>query len=109
MNKHRQGRRNVRCIPSEHGEQLPKGYIPVLAGTGKAAELQRFLVSIEAFKHLRFIGWLNMGAQEFGYQQKGALTIPCDPEQFQQALDMAAGDERQFVDESGIQSQLHVN
>lgn len=65
---------------------MPKGYVPVLVG--KTGELQRFLVRIEDFKHPSFVGLLEMAAQEFGYEQKGVLRIPCDIAHFQQVLEV---------------------
>ncbi|CAL9758516.1 unnamed protein product, partial [Musa acuminata subsp. burmannicoides] len=69
--------------PSDHS-RLRWGYVPVLVGAAAAEEegLQRFLVSVEAFKHACFVSLLEMAAGEFGYQQKGVLRIPCDPEHF---------------------------
>lgn len=97
MRKQQQQHRSFKCIspdqcPGGHG-RLTKGYVPVLIGTGKEAALQRFLVSVEVFEHPRFIELLDMAVQEFGYQQKGVLSIPCDPEQFRQVFQLAAAKE----------------
>ncbi|RWW25014.1 hypothetical protein GW17_00010668 [Ensete ventricosum] len=74
----------------------PRGYVPVLVGAAAAEEeeeeeegLQRFLMSVEAFKHACFVSLLEMAAGEFGYQQKGVLRIPCAPEHFRRVLEMA--------------------
>ncbi|RZR99944.1 hypothetical protein BHM03_00029574 [Ensete ventricosum] len=79
----------VRCSPAtelECGEDrvVAKGYVPVVVGVGK--ELRRYVVSVGAFKHPCFVGLLDMAAQEFGYQQKGVLRIPCDAQHFEQVF-----------------------
>ncbi|URD98463.1 Auxin responsive protein [Musa troglodytarum] len=78
----------IRCSPVtelECGEdRVAKGYVPVVVGVGK--ELRRFVVSVRAFKHPCFVGLLEMAAQEFGFQQKGVLRIPCDAQHFEQVF-----------------------
>ncbi|URD99876.1 Auxin responsive protein [Musa troglodytarum] len=93
-------RRSVRgrWRSTEEGEGAARrGYVPVLVGAAAAEEeggLQRFLVSVEAFKHARFVSLLEMAAGEFGYQQRGVLRIPCDPEHFRRVLKMPIKDRK---------------
>lgn len=47
--------------------------MPVYVGD----EMERFVVSAELLNHPVFIGLLNRSAQEYGYEQKGVLQIPC--------------------------------
>ncbi|ESQ48742.1 hypothetical protein EUTSA_v10022038mg [Eutrema salsugineum] len=52
---------------------VPEGHVPVYVGD----EMERFVVSAELLNHPVFIGLLNRSAQEYGYEQKGVLQIPC--------------------------------
>lgn len=52
---------------------MPQGYVPVFVGE----EMERFVVSAELLNHPVFVGLLNKSAQEYGYEQKGVLHIPC--------------------------------
>lgn len=52
---------------------VPEGHVPVYVGD----EMERFVVSAELLNHPVFIGLLNRSAQEYGYEQKGGLQIPC--------------------------------
>ncbi|XVE63202.1 hypothetical protein DITRI_Ditri07aG0000700 [Diplodiscus trichospermus] len=52
---------------------VPQGHVPVYVGE----EMKRFVVNAELLNHPVFIGLLNKSAQEYGYEQKGVLHIPC--------------------------------
>ncbi|WOK99550.1 hypothetical protein Cni_G08262 [Canna indica] len=89
-----QQRRRVRVKCSPSGDVVDelratrRGFVPVLVGTGEdEEELQRFMVSVEVLKHPCLVGLLEMAAEEFGYHQKGVLTIPCHPQLFQQLVE----------------------
>ncbi|KAI6687039.1 hypothetical protein NL676_023867 [Syzygium grande] len=62
---------------------VPEGYLPVYVGE----EMERFVVSAEMLNHPVFVGLLNRSAQEYGYEQKGALRIPCHVLLFEQVLE----------------------
>ncbi|XP_018488741.1 auxin-responsive protein SAUR72-like [Raphanus sativus] len=57
----------------KHTSSVPEGHVPVYVGD----EMERFVVSAELLNHPVFIGLLNRSAQEYGYEQKGVLQIPC--------------------------------
>ncbi|GJU92195.1 auxin-responsive protein SAUR71-like protein [Tanacetum coccineum] len=63
--------------------RVPEGYLPVYVGD----EMERFVVSADLLNHPVFINLLNKSAQEYGYQQKGVLRIPCHVLVFQRVLD----------------------
>ncbi|KAG8653162.1 auxin-responsive protein SAUR72 [Manihot esculenta] len=65
------------------GKSVPEGHVPVYVG----AEMERFLVSAELLNHPIFIGLLNKSAQEYGYDQKGVLRIPCHVLVFEQIME----------------------
>ena len=52
---------------------VPEGYVPVNVGD----EMEQFVVSAELLNHPVFVKLLNKSAQEYSYDQKGALRIPC--------------------------------
>ncbi|KAF8024404.1 hypothetical protein BT93_F1557 [Corymbia citriodora subsp. variegata] len=62
---------------------VPEGHVPVYVGE----EMERFVVSAEMLNHPVFIGLLNRSAQEYGYEQKGALRIPCHVVVFEHVLE----------------------
>ncbi|XP_030527179.1 auxin-responsive protein SAUR72 [Rhodamnia argentea] len=62
---------------------VPQGHVPVYVGE----EMERFVVSAEMLNHPVFIGLLNRSAQEYGYEQKGALRIPCHVVVFERVLE----------------------
>ncbi|XP_038986465.1 auxin-responsive protein SAUR71-like [Phoenix dactylifera] len=64
--------------------RVPRGCVPVLVGL---EEMERFEVRTKLFKHPCITALLEMAAQEFGYEQKGILRIPCDAEHFRQVLE----------------------
>ncbi|KAK7275417.1 hypothetical protein RIF29_16533 [Crotalaria pallida] len=67
-----------------HGEwkkQVPKGCTAIKVG-GQGEEKQRFVVPIVYFNHPLFIQLLKEAEEEYGFDQKGTITIPCHVEQF---------------------------
>ncbi|KAK9741293.1 hypothetical protein RND81_03G095600 [Saponaria officinalis] len=61
---------------------VPSGHVPVLVGD----EMARFVVSADVMNHPVFVKLLNISAQEYGYDQKGALRIPCNVVVFEKIL-----------------------
>ncbi|KAK2423780.1 auxin-responsive protein SAUR71 [Trifolium repens] len=52
---------------------VPEGHVPIYVGD----EMERFVVSAEILNHPIFVKLLNESAQEYGYEQKGVLRLPC--------------------------------
>ncbi|OIT02027.1 PREDICTED: auxin-responsive protein SAUR72-like [Nicotiana attenuata] len=63
-------------------DEVPEGYVPVYVGE----EMERFIVSAELLNHPIFVNLLDKSAQEYGYEQKGVLRIPCHVIVFERAL-----------------------
>lgn len=57
--------------------------MPVFVGE----EMERFIVSAELLNHPIFVTLLNKSAQEYGYEQKGVLRIPCHVFLFERVLE----------------------
>lgn len=67
------------CAPS----MPPKGCMAVrVVGPGGGAEEERFVVPVGYLKHPLFVGLLKEAEEEYGFQQKGAITIPCGVDNF---------------------------
>ncbi|KAE8733477.1 Auxin-responsive protein SAUR41 [Hibiscus syriacus] len=68
----------------KHGRRsVPEGHVPVYVGE----EMERFVVSAELLNHPVFVGLLNKSAQEYGYEQKGVLHIPCHVLVFERVME----------------------
>ncbi|KAI7758368.1 hypothetical protein M8C21_013729 [Ambrosia artemisiifolia] len=72
---------------------VPEGHLPVYVGD----EMERFIVSADLLNHPIFISLLNKSAQEYGYEQKGVLRIPCHVLLFERVLEaMRLGQEAAY-------------
>ncbi|KAL7609332.1 auxin-responsive protein SAUR32 [Lactuca sativa] len=65
-----------------HGKKppVPKGCLAVKVGQGE--EQQRFVVPVMYFNHPLFMQLLKEAEKEFGFAQKGTITIPCNIQEF---------------------------
>ncbi|XP_004508030.1 protein SMALL AUXIN UP-REGULATED RNA 12 [Cicer arietinum] len=61
---------------------VPKGYLAVYVGP----ELRRFIIPTSYLSHSLFKMLLEKAADEFGFDQSGGLTIPCEIETFKYLL-----------------------
>ncbi|OVA04751.1 Auxin-induced protein [Macleaya cordata] len=61
---------------------IPKGCLAIMVGQGE--EQQRFVVPVLYFNHPLFMQLLKEAEEEFGFDQKGTITIPCHVEEFRQ-------------------------
>ncbi|KAA8523438.1 hypothetical protein F0562_009861 [Nyssa sinensis] len=79
---------------STRSGSVPEGHLPVFVGE----EMERFVVSAELLNHPIFVKLLNKSAQEYGYEQKGVLRIPCHVLVFERVLEaLRVGDESRDV------------
>lgn len=63
--------------------RVPEGHVPVYVGD----EMERFAVRAELLSRPGFVDVLTRSAQEYGYEQRGVLRIPCPVPLFQRLLD----------------------
>ncbi|KAG9136566.1 hypothetical protein Leryth_014395 [Lithospermum erythrorhizon] len=75
--------RSLRRNSFRRGGGVPQGHVPVYVGE----EMERYVVSAELLNHPMFVKLLNFSAQEYGYEQKGALRIPCHVFVFERVLE----------------------
>ncbi|GAB4844639.1 Auxin-responsive protein saur32 [Ancistrocladus abbreviatus] len=59
---------------------VPRGYLAIKVGQGE--EQQRFIVPVLYFNHPLFMRLLKEAEEEYGFDQKGTITIPCHVEEF---------------------------
>jgi len=66
-------------------DDVREGYFAVLAIKG--GESKRFVVGLHYLNDPAFMVLLDQAQEEFGFRQKGALAIPCQPQELQKILD----------------------
>ncbi|KAI4363698.1 hypothetical protein MLD38_019885 [Melastoma candidum] len=62
---------------------VPKGCIPVSVGHGEEEQRRRFLVPVDYLNHPMFARLLKEAEEEYGFDQKGLINIPCHVHDFQ--------------------------
>ncbi|XP_054802758.1 auxin-responsive protein SAUR40-like [Prosopis cineraria] len=66
-------------------DDVKEGHFVVLATMGE--ETRRFIVGLEYLTDPAFMGLLDRAGEEYGFSQKGALAVPCLPQELQKILD----------------------
>ncbi|KAG6744120.1 hypothetical protein POTOM_052829 [Populus tomentosa] len=64
---------------------VKKGHFAVTATKGE--EPKRFIVELNYLTHPDFLSLLEQAKEEYGFQQKGVLAVPCRPEELQKILE----------------------
>ncbi|XP_048334389.1 auxin-responsive protein SAUR32 [Ziziphus jujuba] len=62
---------------------VPKGCLAIKVGQ-QGEEPQRFVVPVIYFNHPLFMQLLKEAEEEYGFDQKGTITIPCHVEEFRE-------------------------
>ena len=65
-------------------EDVKEGHFAVLAMKG--SEKKRFVVKLECLNSPDFQRLLEQAEQEYGFEQTGALVVPCRPRDLQKIL-----------------------
>ncbi|KAK4759085.1 hypothetical protein SAY87_020386 [Trapa incisa] len=65
---------------------IPKGCLAILVGQGE--DQKRFVIPVAHINHPRFLQLLKEAEEEFGFDQKGPITIPCHVEDFRSIRDL---------------------
>ncbi|CAK8532103.1 unnamed protein product [Lathyrus sativus] len=79
------------CKSPEPPHDVPKGYLAVYVGP----ELRRFIIPTSYLSHSLFKMLLEKAAEEFGFDQSGGLTIPCEIETFKYLLKCIEAQEKE--------------
>ncbi|MCI09579.1 SAUR-like auxin-responsive family protein [Trifolium medium] len=66
-------------------EDVREGYFAVVAM--KDGEIKRFIIGLEYLSDPEFIGLLDQAQEEYGFMHKGAIAVPCQPQQLQNIID----------------------
>ncbi|KAK8583536.1 hypothetical protein V6N13_108887 [Hibiscus sabdariffa] len=61
-------------------KDIPKGSLAILVGQGE--EQQRFVIPVMYVTHPLFMQLLKEAEEEFGFDHKGPITIPCRVHEF---------------------------
>ncbi|XP_012437801.1 auxin-responsive protein SAUR32 [Gossypium raimondii] len=80
---HHQGKKQAKGVP--------KGCLAIKVGP-KEEEQQRFVVPVLYFNHPLFMQLLKEAEEEYGFEQKGMITIPCHVEEFRNVRGLIDGE-----------------
>ncbi|XP_042480500.1 auxin-responsive protein SAUR32-like [Macadamia integrifolia] len=73
LSHHHHGKKDQKTI-------IPKGYLAIMVGQGE--EQERFVIPLIYINHPLFSQLLKEAEQEYGFNQEGNITIPCQVEEF---------------------------
>ncbi|MQL84734.1 hypothetical protein Taro_017245 [Colocasia esculenta] len=65
----------------QHQPQVPKGCLAVMVGQ-EEEEQQRFVVPVAYLSHPLFMQLLKEAENEYGFEHKGAIALPCHVAEF---------------------------
>ncbi|GMI96597.1 SMALL AUXIN UPREGULATED RNA 48 [Hibiscus trionum] len=65
-------------------DDVKEGYFTVVAVTRK--ETQRYVIELDNLTNPAFLSLLELAREEYGFQQKGVLCLPCRPQELQDIL-----------------------
>ena len=65
-------------------DDVKEGHFAVLVVKG--SEKNRFVVELEYLNCPEFLSLPEQAEEEFGFEQTGALVVPCRPQEFQKIL-----------------------
>ncbi|KAL2323230.1 hypothetical protein Fmac_027609 [Flemingia macrophylla] len=85
--------RHLNEATSEVPDDVREGYFAVVAT--KDGESRKFIVGLHYLNDPAFLGLLDEAQKEFGFRQKGALAIPCQPQELQNILDVRCHQRRE--------------
>lgn len=71
-------------VPTVVPDDVKEGHFAVFAVKG--SEKKRFVVELECLSNPAFLRLMEQAGEEYGYRQKGALSVPCRPEDLQKIL-----------------------
>lgn len=66
----------------KHDQDVPKGCISIMVGHEGDEELQKFVIPVIYINHPLFMELLKAAEDEYGFDQKGPITLPCYVDEF---------------------------
>jgi len=82
----------------EELKDIPKGCLAILVGQGEE-QRQRFVIPVITINHPLFMQLLKESEEEYGFDHKGPITIPCQVEEFRTV--------QGIIDQENSSSHLH--
>lgn len=67
-------------------DDVKEGHFAILAGKNDEQGARRFVVEISLLKHPAFLKLLELAEEEYGFEHKGALVLPCRADELQNIL-----------------------
>ncbi|KAG4130420.1 hypothetical protein ERO13_D09G142480v2 [Gossypium hirsutum] len=67
-------------------DDVKEGYFTVFTVKGK--EAQRYVIELDNLTNPGFLSLLELAREEYGFQQKGVLCLPCRPQELQDILQL---------------------
>lgn len=64
---------------------VPEGCFVVIAMQGE--ERKRFVLELEYLRDSRFMKLLEEAKEEYGYEQEGAIAVPCRPQELEKIIE----------------------
>ncbi|KAB1205184.1 Auxin-induced protein X10A [Morella rubra] len=89
---HHQGHGHGHHQEKKEPKDIPKGCLAILVGQGE--EQQRFVIPVIYINHPLFMQLLKEAEKEYGFDQKGPITIPCHVEEFRTVQSMIDHEEK---------------
>lgn len=83
-------------------KDVEEGHFVVFAVDGD--EKKRFVINLEFLSNPSFLRLLELAKEEYGFQQKGALTVPCRPDELQKIVE----NRRKRRNGKWIASSVHI-
>lgn len=93
------------CHSPEPPPDVPKGYVPVYVGP----EHRRFVIPTRYLGLPVFKLLLEKAEEEFGFDHKGALTLPCEIETFKYILQCMERHQEGLIDDGKPLFFFHFN
>ena len=72
-------------------DDVKEGYFTVFTVKGK--ETQRFVIELDNLTNPAFLSLLEQAREEYGFQQKGVLSLPCRPQELLEILEHGKANE----------------
>ncbi|KAK8479667.1 hypothetical protein V6N13_064216 [Hibiscus sabdariffa] len=66
-------------------KDVKEGHFAVIAVNGEKSK--RFILELSYLRNPAFLRLLEQAKEEYGFQQMGALILPCQPEELQKILE----------------------
>ncbi|CAI9760672.1 unnamed protein product [Fraxinus pennsylvanica] len=67
-------------------DDVREGHFAIVAGKNEEHGAQRFVVELFLLKHPAFLRLLELSEEEYGFEHKGALVLPCRADELQEIL-----------------------